>query len=139
MRIAGFTPIRKSGSTAKARAWVAGKEPRRWRLGGRNGQRYSRGDQLRIVASPRRSAAASRHDKGTAAMLPSTVIERFEKIDVNASRARALVGLLALHYTTADRASELSDEQVVDLLELVEEQLDQVCAQARAPQMAAAA
>lgn len=102
-------------------------------------QRYSRGGQLRIVALPRRSAAALRHEKGTAAMLPSTVVERFEKINVNASRARALVGLLALHYTTADRASELSDEQVVDLLELVEEQLDQVCAQARAPQMAAAA
>ncbi len=72
-------------------------------------------------------------------MLPPTVVERFEKIDVSASRARALVGLLALHYTTADRASELGDEQVVDLLELVEEQLEQVCAQARAPQLAAAA
>lgn len=72
-------------------------------------------------------------------MLPSTVVDRFEKIDVIASRTRALVSLLVLHYTAADRASELDDKEVADLLELVEEQLEQVREQARAPQMAAAA
>ncbi len=69
-------------------------------------------------------------------MLPSTVVERFEKIHVIASRTRALMGLLALHYTATDRASELDDEQVVDLLELVEEQLAQVSEQARTPSTA---
>lgn len=69
-------------------------------------------------------------------MLPSTVVERFEKIHVIASRTRALMSLLALHYTATDRASELDDEQVVDLLELVEEQLAQVSEQARTPSTA---
>lgn len=65
-------------------------------------------------------------------MLPSTVVERFEKIDIIASRTRALVGLMTLHYTATDRASELDDEQMTDLLELVEDQLEQVSLHARA-------
>ncbi|HEL5339999.1 TPA: hypothetical protein UOJ00_002996 [Stenotrophomonas maltophilia] len=72
-------------------------------------------------------------------MLPSTVVERFENIHVIASRTRALVGLMALHYTATDRASAIDDAQMVDLLELVEDQLDQVSAQASAPQVADAA
>lgn len=72
-------------------------------------------------------------------MLPTTVIERFEKIHVIASRTRALVSLLVLHYTAADRASALDDAQVADLLELVEDQLEQVSTQASAPYGADAA
>lgn len=66
-------------------------------------------------------------------MVPSSVIERFEQIDAVASRARALVAVLILHFTTADRHSELGDEYMTGVLETLEDQLDQVRAQARTP------
>jgi signal transduction histidine kinase len=64
-------------------------------------------------------------------MPPSSLPQRFDQIDLIATRASSLVTVLILHYTTPDRHSELGDTQLVDVLELIEESLDQVRQHAR--------
>lgn len=59
-------------------------------------------------------------------MQTCSTAERLEQIERFAARAQSVVTVLILHFCTADRSSQLSDEQLVDVLELVEACLEQV-------------
>lgn len=68
------------------------------------------------------------------AILPTT--EPLAQIERLATRAHSLVSVLIDYFCIPDRPSELSDAQLVDVLELVEESLDGILEHSGLPETA---